>query len=190
MPAWADEAAWQAIAGRIGQAPLLRGEFEQDKQVAGFRNALRSRGDFVLARGHGVIWNTRAPFPLQVVVTSERILSRQPDGRVKIELDGSRQPALAAVNAMLLALVSGDVQALSVHFDANAVLEPGVAWRMRLVPRSASLSKVFVEIKMSGDQHVREVEIAETGGDRTRLRFIGFKTVPAQLTRDEAALFD
>lgn len=182
--------ALDAIERRIAKVAVLRGGFEQEKQVAGFRNPLRSQGRFVLARDRGVLWTTEKPFPSEVVLTGERILSRQADGSLRIELDGRGQPALAAANAMMLALVGGDVRALSSHFDIEAEAPPGDAWSMRLTPRRAALSRAFASIVLSGDRYVREVEIVEAGGDRTRLKFLAPSETPARLQPAEAARFD
>ncbi len=179
-----------AVEARIGKVQLLRGRFEQEKQVQGFRNPLRSQGRFVLARDRGVLWTTEKPFPSEVVLTGQRILSRQPDGSMRIELDGRQQPALAAANAMMLALVGGDVGALSTHFRIRAEALAGDRWRMTLVPRGAALARAFTSIALSGDRHVREVEIIEAGGDRTRLRFSELAETPARLSPAEAARFD
>ncbi len=189
-PAVADDAALAAIEARIGKVQVLRGGFEQEKQVEGFRNPLRSQGRFVLARDRGVLWTTQKPFPSEVVLTGERILSRQADGSLRIELDGRQQPALAAANAMMLALVGGDVRALSTHFNIAADTLPDGSWRLRLSPRRAALSRAFTSIVLTGDRHVRTVEIVEAGGDRTRLHFVELSETPSRLQPEEAARFD
>lgn len=190
LPAAASDASLAAVEARIGKVQVLRGGFEQEKRVEGFRNPLRSHGRFVLARDRGVLWTTETPFPSEVVLTGERILSRQPDGSLRIEIDGRQQPALAAANAMMLALVGGDVRALSAHFEISAEVLPDGGWRLRLSPRRAALSRAFASIMLAGDRHVRDVEIIEAGGDRTRLRFVELSETPARLRADEAARFD
>jgi len=50
------------IHDRLKTAPVLKGEFEQTKTLKGFRNALVSKGEFLVARGQGVWWHTREPF--------------------------------------------------------------------------------------------------------------------------------
>src|SRR5690606_19819152 len=113
VPAAAADVTVDSIAREVARPAVLRGEFAQEKQVSGFRNPLRSQGRFVVARGRGVIWSTLRPFPAEMVVTADRILSRQRDGSTRVELDAREQPALRSVNAVLFALMSGDVQALS-----------------------------------------------------------------------------
>lgn len=177
------------VRAQVAQVPVLRGEFAQEKQVAGFKNPLRSNGRFLLARDKGVLWTTTAPFPSEIVITQDRILSRQRDGSRRVEVDGKQQPGLRSVNAMMFALMSGDMKALTSTFDVKE--EPAAGgWKMTLVPRSQQLAQAFTSVRLSGDRYVREVELREANGDLTRLRFSGMSEAPATLSRDEAARFD
>jgi len=180
----------EAVKQRVAKVDVLRGEFTQEKQVAGFKNPLRSQGRFVLAQDHGVIWTTLKPFPSEVVVTRDRILSRQRDGSSRVELDGRQQPAMRSVNAIMFALMSGDAQALSAQFTVKVEVLPGNAWKMQLTPRSAMLGKVFAQLTLSGDRYVREVQINEANQDVTRIHFTGMSDTPATLSTDEGRRFE
>ncbi|MBU2048802.1 LolA family protein [Stenotrophomonas rhizophila] len=180
----------EAVKQRVAKVDVLRGEFSQEKQVAGFKNPLRSQGRFVLAQDHGVIWTTLKPFPSEVVVTRDRILSRQSDGSSRVELDGRQQPAMRSVNAIMFALMSGDAQALSAQFTVKVEVLPGNAWKMQLTPRSAMLGKVFAQLTLSGDRYVREVQINEANQDVTRIQFAGMSDTPATLSTDEGRRFE
>lgn len=188
-PAWAANDV-EAVKQRVAKVAVLRGDFTQEKQVAGFKNPLRSQGRFVLAQDHGVIWTTLKPFPSEVVVTRDRILSRQSDGSSRVELDGRQQPAMRSVNAIMFALMSGDAQALSAQFTVKVEVLPGNAWRMQLTPRSAMLGKVFAQLTLSGDRYVREVQINEANQDVTRIHFAGMSDTPATLSADEGGRFE
>ena len=189
LPAQAADPLAQ-VQAQVAQVPVLRGEFAQEKQVAGFRNPLRSSGRFLLAHDKGVVWTTLAPFPSEIVITHDRILSRQRDGSRRVEVDGRQQPGLRSVNAMMLALMSGDMKALTATFEVKA--EPAAAggWGMTLVPRSRQLAQAFTSVRLSGDRYVRDVELREASGDVTRLRFSGMSEAPATLSHDEAARFE
>jgi len=180
----------EAVKQRVAKVDVLRGEFTQEKQVAGFKNPLRSQGRFVLAQDHGVIWTTLKPFPSEVVVTRDRILSRQSDGSSRVELDGRQQPAMRSVNAIMFALMSGDAQALSAQFTVKVEVLPGNAWKMQLTPRSAMLGKVFAQLTLSGDRYVREVQINEANQDVTRIQFAGMSDTPTTLSTDEGRRFE
>ncbi len=186
----AADPAVDAITQAVARPDVLRGQFSQEKQVSGFKNPLRSQGRFVVARQHGVIWTTLKPFPSEVVVTADRILSRQRDGSTRVELDARQQPAMRSVNAIMFALMSGDAQALSAQFVVKVEALPDNGWRMQLTPRSAMLAKVFSALSLSGDRYVREVQITEANQDVTRIHFAGLSETPAQLSADEGRRFE
>lgn len=191
MPAIAAPAAdVELVKQRVAKVGVLRGQFSQEKQVAGFKNPLRSQGRFVLAQDHGVIWTTLKPFPSEVVVTRDRILSRQRDGSSRVELDGRQQPAMRSVNAIMFALMSGDAQALSAQFTVKVEALPDNGWTMQLRPRSAMLGKAFSGLQLSGDRYVRQVQITEANQDVTRIQFTGMSETPAQLSADEGGRFE
>lgn len=188
LPAVAAEPLAQ-VRAQVAQVPVLRGEFTQEKNVAGFKNPLRSNGRFLLARDKGVVWTTTTPFPSEIIITQDRILSRQRDGSRRVEVDGKQQPGLRSVNAMMFALMSGDMKALTSAFDVKEE-QAGNGWRMTLVPRSRQLAQAFTSVRLSGDRYVREVELREANGDLTHLRFSGMSETPATLSRDEATRFE
>lgn len=178
------------VRQRVAQLPVLRGDFEQEKRISGFKNPLRSQGSFLLARDQGVVWSTAKPFASEVVLTRDRILSRQRDGSRRTEMDARQQPALRSVNLMMFALMSGDVEALSSRFDIGVQAQAGDGWRMTLRPKPGAPARSFESIVLSGDRYVRQVEMTEANGDLTRLTFLNFRESPARLSADEAKRFD
>ncbi|MBB5206774.1 outer membrane lipoprotein carrier protein LolA [Chiayiivirga flava] len=179
-----------AIRERLAQQTLLRGEFSQEKRLAGFRNPLRSSGRFVLARKRGIVWDTLQPFASSMVVTADRIRSRLPDGSARVEVDVAQQPALGAVNATLFALFAGELAVLSERFDIEPAVVDGARWTLGLTPKAGGLAEVFVRVDLEGDAYVREVRIEERGGDITRIAFDALRTTPAELSEAEARAFD
>lgn len=189
-PAAAADAGLAALRERIASVPVLRGDFTQEKHVEGFRNPLRSSGRFLIARERGVQWQTLVPFPSEVVLTRDRILSRQEDGSVRVEMDARQQPALRTINAVMFALMSGDIEVLAARFEVQAGLLPQGDWRLVLVPREVAIAQAFERVTLEGDRHVRRVEMTDRSGDRTVLDFSNLMEEPAELTDDEARRFE
>ncbi|HEX5754909.1 MAG TPA: outer membrane lipoprotein carrier protein LolA [Arenimonas sp.] len=191
---WASAAcAAETVDGvrqRLVDAPVLRGQFEQVRQLQGFRNPLRSRGVFLLARDHGMLWDTREPFASRMVLTRARLLTRLPDGSTRVLLDGTRTPALSALNALLLALLAGDLEALTQQFEAEQTLNADGSWTLRLQPREVDMRKAIARVELAGDRYVRQITISEPGGDSTHIRFLELSEVPATLSSDEVAQFE
>ena len=187
FPVDAGEAA--GVRARLAKPVLLRGEFVQEKQLHGFRNPLKSSGDFLLLRERGIAWNTRVPFASSTRLTRRKLLATLPDGSTQVLIDAGASPGMAAVNSLLMALVAGDLDALSTRFAMNETLRADGGWSLALTPRDAALKQVFTGIVLDGDRYVRGVEIVEPGGDRTRIRFAALRESPPA-TRAEAAQLD
>ena len=177
------------VRARLGNPPVLRGQFEQEKHLQGFKNPLLSKGDFLLARDRGVVWNTRSPFASTLVLTKQRLLTRQADGSTRALTDQAA-PAVSTANALLMALLAGDIEALSRQFDLREILAADGSWRLQLVPKQGALKKIFKLIELQGDQHVRSVHLEEVRGDYTDIRFLQLLDAPASLNAEEAKQFD
>ena len=177
------------VRARLAKPVVLRGEFVQEKQLHGFRNPLKSSGDFLLLRDRGIAWNTRAPFASSTRLTRKKLLATMPDGSTHVLIDASTSPGMAAVNALLMALVAGDLDALATRFTLKETLRADGGWSLALQPRDAALKQAFSRIVLDGDRYVRGVEIMEPAGDRTRIRFNGLREAPPA-TRQEAAQLD
>lgn len=183
--ATAEPALLQGLRARLRQPEWLQGEFEQSKQVQGFKKPLLSRGDFVIARGRGVLWRTRTPFASELRLTRDQIRASQGSAPA-LQLDTQREPALRLVNEMMFALLGGDVAALSTLFQLDGELLPAQAWRLTLTPRQAAWRQVLQSITLAGERHVREVRLTEASGDLTHIRFSALREVAPE----PATLFD
>ena len=177
------------VRRRLSDAPVLRGQFEQRKTVRGFKHALVSRGDFLVAKERGVVWHTREPFESSLVVTRERLLSRRADGRPEQRIETRDEPVLRAVNEMLFALMSADLATLGSRFQIDGELVGAGGWRLALVPRDSALAHWVARIEIEGDSHVRGLRLQEAQGDTSVIRF-NDQVQSMALTREEAARFE
>ncbi|MCX7564284.1 outer membrane lipoprotein carrier protein LolA [Xanthomonadaceae bacterium XH05] len=181
---------FDAVADRVERTPVLRGTFMQEKAVEGFRNPLRSTGRFIVAADRGVLWETVSPFPSQIVVSQDRIASRQADGSLRVEAEASRQPGLAAINTTFFALISGDFDALEARFEGKVTVRPDGRWQLALTPKPGPLVRALSALHVEGARFVEQVTLDDAQGDHTHIEFADFVVEPHALTEDEAARFD
>ncbi|WP_265287116.1 LolA family protein [Verminephrobacter eiseniae] len=174
------------IDHRLENPAVLRGEFEQTKSIKGFKRPLVSRGTYVVARDRGVQWLTVQPFASTVVVTRERLLTLGQAG-VSRQIDTRQEPGLRAINEMLMALLAGDVTALTARFNVQATLQDTHGWRLALTPHDAALAGFIARIEMEGDRHVNALSLHEASGDASSIRF--FNPASSGLSATEAERF-
>lgn len=170
------EITLQHIQAQLIDAPVLRGRFEQTKTVPGFRNPLRSSGEFLQWRGHGLIWTTLKPFPASLVLNAKSLRAQQ--GKASYALDAAQEPALAATNTLLFALLAGDINALAPRFTITGLSTEAPQWLLQLTPLDPGLSRIFTQITLSGAQSVHQVILQEANGTRTEIAFIDQSQLP------------
>ncbi|WP_244788879.1 outer membrane lipoprotein carrier protein LolA [Cupriavidus pauculus] len=178
-----------AVAARLTDAPVIRGQFEQTRRLAGFSQPLVSRGDFVVARGRGVVWTTREPVPSSLMVSPDRLVVRGADGKIQQQMQADAQPAMRIVGESMIAMLRGDFRALSSCFDVTGKLIGKQAWTLTLTPTDAGTRRVFARIELSGDQFVRNVKLEEASGDSSVVKMID-PVAAKQLDASEAQRFE
>lgn len=174
-----------AIAARVQSAPVLRGDFAQERVLAGFAKPLRSSGSFLAVRGRGVVWTTAEPFPGELVITADAIRERV-EGSETVVVDASREPALREVNRILMALLQGDLATLGTQFEIAGENADG-GWRLQLTPRG-ELAQAIARIELEGAAQVRRVAIFEPGGDASVIAFSAHASAEALAPADAARL--
>ncbi|QEZ44001.1 LolA family protein [Cupriavidus oxalaticus] len=195
LPAWPVHGAERAqdtldaIAARLADAPVIHGRFEQRRQLAGFASPLVSRGDFVLARERGLAWATREPIVSSLLVTPTQLVVRGADGQVQQRLAADAQPAMRVVGESMIAVLRGDLSALSARFAIDARLTGKEGWALTLTPTDNGIRRAFARIELAGDRFVRSIRLDEAGGDATQIRLLG-PAAAARLTAAEAQRFE
>lgn len=179
-----------SVASHLANPAVLRGAFEQEKRLKGFRNPLLSKGDFLMAKERGVVWSTRTPFASTLVLTRQKLQLKQADGTMRNLGGNEASPTIATTNGLLMALLSGDTQALSRQFLLHEDVAADGSWKLELRPKQGALKKLFARIELQGDQYVRSVHLEEVQGDTTDIRFLQLRGTPAALSADEAKAFD
>lgn len=175
------------VSQQLKDAPVVRGQFAQEKTVKGFKQPLRSSGDFLVAKDRGIVWQVRKPFASSLVVKPDSLQSRRADGSLSMQMRAEDEPVLRTVNAMLFAVMSADLVQLRQFFEISGKAQAS-GWQLRLVPRDPMLAQWLASIELQGAQFVREVHLQEARGDSSLIRIQGAEAA-SQLSEAEAAQF-
>jgi hypothetical protein len=162
---------WATSLATSTDAPaVLRASFSQERVLPGFRRPLRSEGEVLLVRGEGLRWATRAPFPSTLVVRGGRMAFRDAEGRRQSVDEGGHVAGL--VQELLDALLSADRAALAKRFTLTEMPPPRPeAWALGLVPKGPPLNGLYERIEVIGGTHVERIDLYESSGARTTIRF-------------------
>lgn len=176
------------ISVRLTEGQVLRGQFVQERHLQGFDNPLRSEGRFVLAPGHGLIWQTEKPFAITTVITAAG-LAQEVNGNQTLKLEAAKLPFLNQLYDMLSGALTGDWARLEAGFTVTRGGDDQ-HWQVALKPRDADDPGMpFTAIDVTGSQFIDELMLTKPDGDFDKLSFHDQAVSDQPLTDAESAAF-
>ena len=155
----------QQLSDQLARPDVIHGQFIQEKHLRALPQPLTSKGRFVLAKNHGLLWLLQTPLQQDYRITAQGIARR--DGNAWQMLPN--KSAGAEQNRLFLAVLQGDSSGLQRDFELSLSGE-AQQWKLTLTPRSVLLKQVFNQINIDGGELVQCIELLETQGDSTVLR--------------------
>ncbi|CAI8751456.1 MULTISPECIES: outer membrane lipoprotein carrier protein LolA [Pseudomonas] len=161
----ADAFDLQQLSEQLAKPDVIHGRFIQEKHLRALPQPLISKGSFVLAKNHGLLWLLKTPLQQDYRISAKGIARRDATGWQLLP----NKSAGADQNRLFLAVLQGDSSGLQRDFEL-ALSGDAQQWQLTLTPRSVLLKQVFNQINISGGALVNTIELLETQGDSTVLR--------------------
>lgn len=155
----------QQLSEQLAKPDVIHGQFTQEKHLRALPQPLISKGSFVLAKNHGLLWLLKTPLQQDYRISAKGIARRDATGWQLLP----NKSAGAEQNRLFLAVLQGDSSGLQRDFEL-ALSGDAQQWHLTLTPRSVLLKQVFNQINISGGTLVNTIELLETQGDSTVLR--------------------
>ena len=155
----------QQLSEQLAKPDVIHGQFTQEKHLRALPQPLISKGSFVLAKNHGLLWLLKTPLKQDYRITAKGIARRDDNGWQLLP----NKSAGAEQNRLFLAVLQGDSSGLQRDFEL-ALSGDAQQWKLTLTPRSLLLKQVFNQINIDGGALVQTIELLETQGDSTVLR--------------------
>ncbi|MEO3726456.1 outer membrane lipoprotein carrier protein LolA [Pseudomonas syringae] len=155
----------QQLSEQLAKPDVIHGQFIQEKHLRALPQPLISKGSFVLAKNHGLLWLLKTPLQQDYRINAKGIARRDVSGWQLLP----GKSAGAEQNRLFLAVLQGDSSGLQRDFEL-ALSGDAQKWQLTLTPRSVLLKQVFNQINISGGTLVNTIELLETQGDSTVLR--------------------
>lgn len=165
MSALANAFDLQQLSEQLAKPDVIHGQFIQEKHLRALPQPLISKGSFVLAKNHGLLWLLKTPLQQDYRITADGIARRDDNGWQMLP----NKSAGADQNRLFLAVLQGDSSGLQRDFEL-ALSGDAQQWKLSLTPRSLLLKQVFKQINIDGGALVQTIELLETQGDSTVLR--------------------
>ncbi|WP_405122454.1 outer membrane lipoprotein carrier protein LolA [Pseudomonas sp. M20] len=155
----------QQLSEQLAKPDVIHGQFIQEKHLRALPQPLISKGHFVLAKNHGLLWLLKTPLQQDYRISAKGIARRDDNGWQLLP----NKSAGAEQNRLFLAVLQGDSSGLQRDFEL-ALSGDAQQWKLTLTPRSLLLKQVFNQINIDGGALVQTIELLETQGDSTVLR--------------------
>ncbi|MCP1474052.1 hypothetical protein ABIA54_001861 [Pseudomonas sp. EB276 TE3739] len=165
VSSWANAFDLQQLSEQLAKPDVIHGQFIQEKHLRALPQPLISKGSFVLAKNHGLLWLLKTPLQQDYRITAKGIARRDNNGWQLLP----NKSAGAEQNRLFLAVLQGDSSGLQRDFEL-ALSGTAQQWQLTLTPRSVLLKQVFKQINIDGGALVQAIELLETQGDSTLLR--------------------
>ena len=155
----------QQLSDQLAKPDVIHGSFIQEKHLRALPQPLTSKGTFVLAKNHGLLWLLKSPLQQDYRISDKGIARRDANGWQMLP----SKSAGAEQNRLFLAVLQGDSSGLQRDFELS-LSGDAQNWKLTLTPRSMLLKQVFTQINIAGGELVHSIELLETQGDSTLLR--------------------
>ncbi|WP_052879731.1 LolA family protein [Vibrio coralliirubri] len=176
---------------------IVRGEFTQTRNMEMFAQPLTSQGTFLLDKSSGLLWTQTTPFPVNLVLTDNKLSQSFADQPAKIITD-KENPMAFYFSHIFLSVFHGDTQKLQEQFALD--FKPATvtssdentenkSWTLTLKPKSAPMNAVFEAITLQGQNDIERIELREIRGDSTVIEFSQLSHLPEVLSDAEAQQF-
>lgn len=165
----------------------LRGTFELARKLDGFEKPLLSRGEFILSPKHGLVWQTKSPFPSVTILEEAGIFTVDEDGKRNAMATGSE---IRQFVTMISSVLSGNWEQLKSQFDIKKDFSKTNSWCVFLTPHTNNIIADQVEkIKVRGNVFVQEMMIQKPFSDQDLITFEGQAVEPLPLPSEFSNLF-
>lgn len=169
-PAWAADAGLVGqIAQQLGQYRGVRAAFTQTQSLAALKQPAVSRGQLVLAREQGLLWQLEVPYRTTYVFRDAQVIEIDADGRRSVT-DSHALAGMQQVTRLMRAMLAGDLSGLYTQFKVTA--SGTVAqWRLQLQPDQPQLAQAIKGITLAGGSFLQSVHLDLASGDTLQLDF-------------------
>jgi hypothetical protein len=178
--------AFEETCDRLSAHSLVRGNFEQEKTLNRLGRSLVSKGNFIIAAGLGMVWETLTPFPSTLAVGKDFLIQSKPGGR-KTRLDTGGNETFLRLAEVISAVFSGNSRILLENFEVYFSGNPE-GWELGLLPLDKAIGSFAAKISMGGDSAIRFILVTELNGDTVKYLLSNHR-YSQELTADEEARF-
>lgn len=185
---WVHAITLDSLQQRFTSQPVVRAHFVQERQIKDMPQPLRSSGEMIIARDHGLLWQQNAPFPMTLMLNDSQMV-QVINGQAPQVITAQTNPQMFQFNHLLRALFQADRKVLEQNFKLDFTDNGHNVWQLVLTPLTTPLDKIFATITLNGGDYLDAIQLNDKQGDKTIITFSQHRLTPAALTDDERQRF-
>ena len=178
--------AFTVTCAALAEHPVVKGSFEQEKVLSRLNRSLKSSGNFIIAAGQGMVWETLLPFASTLVLGRDYFAQSRPGGEANL-VSAAGNETFIRFAEIISAVFSGNSQGLLGNFEVFYSGSPSL-WELGLLPKDKTFAVFALKITMKGDAALKSILINELNGDSTRYT-MSDQSYPPGLNAQERAFF-
>ncbi|MBX3458294.1 MAG: outer membrane lipoprotein carrier protein LolA [Candidatus Paracaedibacteraceae bacterium] len=154
-----------SICTAMTQQGVLSSDFTQTKTIKGIPMPLTSTGTLTVDSSHGIVWQTKTPFPATLLLSKSGIFQVE-NGKRKNLVKGQHQDK--GVMAILSKLLQGQFNRIT---EFNVAVKEGSTsekWSLNLIALGG-IAKIIKTIDIQGDSYVRQITVFRVNGDKDQI---------------------
>jgi hypothetical protein len=175
------------VSQRLKQFSVVRGEFEQEKNLKNFKKPLISKGEFIYSQKHGIYWHTSQPMDSSYLITQNGVFEKKTKEGSKPQDDSSKNMT-SVFSQQFLSIFTAEIFTLEKEFSLFFSYQ-GEKWFMGLLPKKKAGKQFIQAIVLHGEETLQGIQFLEEKGNSTALTFLKTETAPGVLTSKEEELF-
>lgn len=158
---------------------LLQAKFSQLRYLNGIDMPIKSKGEFYLLQGKGLIWSTITPFPSTLVIKAKGIY-RITNGDIKaLTTTENDQTMLKIISAIMSGVFTAELEEVIVE-NITKSAKTG-AWQARLTFTNPVIKNFIHYILVEGNQYITKIIITRIYGDKDIITVQEHKIIPQKL---------
>jgi outer membrane lipoprotein-sorting protein len=168
------EAVLARLEERMSAVQTLKSGFVQEKRLAILEQPLVLKGTIFMEKPGRFAWHVREPVRYSMVIRDEVVRQWDEDTQRVQTVSLSKNPGFKMAIRQMRGWFSGAYRSMLGEYEVTVVNQAPIS--LKFTPREGGFAEGAIEgvtiVLESDERYIREMQIAETGGDSTLLVFV------------------
>jgi outer membrane lipoprotein-sorting protein len=153
----------------------IESDFVQEKKLSVLSNTLSSKGHFWFKKENNIRWEYMQPYRYMIIISRDKIFIKEESDQKQYDIQSNKM--FQEMNRFISGCIQGDILKNEKEYRIG-YFEDDRHFFVTLVPVSDKMRQMLSEVQIWFDRNdltVSRIRMMESGGDYTKIDFIGKK---------------